>query len=385
MNYLTSQEISIVSDTPGTTTDPVHKTAEIKPFGKVQLIDTAGIDDVGRLGEERVKRTFRSLRRADAVLFVVESGVWTEVEERFLEELKKRGLPIVLALNKADLGVDPDFLRELRKKGPPVVKVSCLEKEGREELVEALVSVVPKWYFEERGLLSDLVFEGDVVVLVVPIDLGAPKGRLILPQVNAIREILDRDAVAIVVKERELPFVMERYKETVKLVITDSQVVLKVSGDVPDSILLTTFSILFARYKGDLAEMVRGVKHVDKLKDGDRVLIAEACTHHPLPDDIGRVKIPRWLLQYTGKDLKFDVVSGIDFPDRITDYSLVIHCGGCMIPRREMMYRVRYALSKSVPITNYGVIISFLQGVLERVLRPFPYEHYVFTEEGEGK
>ncbi len=377
INALTGQPLAIVSATPGTTTDPVSKAMELLPFGPVTITDTAGLDDVGELGKLRIERTKKVLEKTDLAVLVVEGDKWDHWEEELIREFEKYEIPFVVAINKADLGFDQTIVENLKQKGLDVVVVSSLKGTGIKELKELLAKKAKTIQPGPPTIIGDLIKAGDFVLLVVPIDLGAPKGRLILPQVQVIRDALDHDATAIVVKERELLATLRELGKKPALVITDSQVVLKVVGDVPKDIPMTTFSILFARLKGDLEEFVRGVKTIDRLQDGDRVLIAEACTHHPLPDDIGRVKIPRWIRQYTGKDIKFDVAAGINFPDNVEDYKLIVHCGGCTITRREMLVRMRKAKELGIPITNYGVTISYVHGVLERALSPFPYLQFV--------
>jgi len=375
INALTRQEIALVSDIPGTTTDPVSKAIEIAPLGPVVLVDTAGIDDEGALGELRIRRTLEVLARADFALLVIDATLGLSPYEQELIDLFKRyEVSFVVVINKVDLAPAEAIVGELQRRAVPYFSVSARTGKGIEELRAGLSrhikpEVIPP-------LISDLIQGGDLVVLVVPIDLGAPKGRLILPQVQTIRDALDSDAVAIVTKERELRWTLQNLKSPPKLVVTDSQAIMRVIGDVPQDIPLTTFSILFARYKGDLPTLVRGLCAVEHLKPGDPVLIAEACTHHPLPDDIGRVKIPRWLQQYVGGRLRIKVVAGRNFPHNLSDFRLVIHCGGCMITRREMRFRLKQIESQGVPVVNYGVLISFLHGAIPRVLEPFPLALY---------
>jgi len=372
INALTGQNIAIVSDYPGTTTDPVDKRYELLPLGPVTFYDTAGIDDVGELGQMRVRATKKVLFKTDIALVVTDEEGLTHWERDLMEELKTMGIPFILVFNKVDKKAvreeDEAFARENQI---DYVKVSAKENLGIDELKEKIIAKAPSYLKQEPVLVGDLIKGGDIVILVVPIDLAAPKGRLILPQVQVLRDILDNDAIGIVVKERELEEILSNLKKKPALVITDSQVVLKVSGDVPKDVRFTTFSILFARYKGDLPILLEGARAIDNLQDGDRVLISEACSHHIQADDIGRVKIPRWLTQYTGKDLIFDVYSGQDFPEDLEKYKLVIHCGACMLTGTEMKRRIRECLRRKVPITNYGVCISKVQGVLEKVVAPF--------------
>ena len=375
INALTDQEIAIVSQQPGTTTGPVSKPYELLPLGPVTIYDTAGIDDVGELGQKRVKSTRRILWRSDiAVIVADEKGLIPEVK-KLIDEIRELDLPFIVVFNKSDITEpkesDLDFCKD---KSITYEVVSSITKSRIRELKEKIVDLVPADLKKEKVLIGDLVTAGERVVLVVPIDLAAPKGRLILPQVQVLREILDNDALGIIVKERELEAAFTGLKSKPDLVVTDSQVILKVTGDVPPEVKLTTFSILFARYKGDLDKLVVGAEKIDKLKNGDKVLIAEACSHHVQADDIGRVKIPRWLRQYTGKKLQFEVYSGHDFPENLEEFALAIHCGGCMANRMEMMRRIKECTRRGVDITNYGVAISKLHGVLDRVIKPFYWE-----------
>ena len=369
INALCESPLSLVSEIAGTTTDPVRKGYELLPFGPVVFVDTGGIDDTGRLGELRVARTRRELKKADFALLVAECGEWGDYERELVRELEQSGTPYLVVFNKIDAaptGWEPP-IEDARL-------VSALEDKNTRELRAELAGRLRELVKREATIIGDLVGGGDLVVLVVPIDLEAPAGRLILPQVMTIRDLLDNDAAALVVKERELFATLRRLGRSPDLVITDSQVVLGVAGDVPDEVPLTTFSILFARLKGDLPALVRGVRIIDELRDGDRVLIAEACSHHPVGDDIGRVKIPRWIRQYTGVDITFDNVQGREYPENIGDYKLVIHCGACMLTPKAMEGRIADADEVGVPITNYGVTISYVQGVLERVIAPFGLE-----------
>ncbi len=373
LNALTRQEVSIVSDVPGTTTDPVEKPMELPPLGPVLFIDTAGIDDGGALGEVRAGRTRQVFERTDLGILVAAGADWGSFEEGVLGELERRKIPVIVVFNKSDLGAPaPATLRDLEKRKIPVVVTAAGLGRGIGGLREALVRSAPEEFLEAPPILGDLVAPGSMVVLVVPIDLEAPRGRLILPQVQSIRDVLDHDSCCLVVKERELRTALGRLRESPALVVTDSQVFLRVAGDVPDGVPLTSFSILFARLKGDLAEFVRGVKAVDRLRAGDRVLVLESCAHHPIGEDIGRVKIPRWIRQYTGADLEFVHLQGHDFPEEIGAYQLVIHCGSCMLNRREVLSRILRCREAGVPITNYGVAITYSLGVLDRALSPFP-------------
>lgn len=365
VNAVTGQNLSIVSDTKGTTTDPVYKAMELLPLGPVVIIDTPGIDDVGALGEERVRRTKQVLNKTDIAVVIVDGteGL-AQADEEVLSLIRSKGLPHLIVYNKADLSTKP------AQADDNTIHVSALTGDGIYELKEKLARLKPT--DAEAPIVSDLIDRGDMVVLVVPIDSAAPKGRLILPQQQTIREILDSNSAAIVVKEDELPHTLSCFTKKPSLVITDSQVFGRVSADTPDDIRLTSFSILMARHKGLLESAVRGVTAVDKLKDGDKVLIAEGCTHHRQCDDIGTVKIPRWLKEYTGKDISIETASGRDFPEDLSPYALVIHCGGCMLNGREVGYRMKTAADQAVPITNYGIAIAYMKGILRRSLSVFP-------------
>jgi [FeFe] hydrogenase H-cluster maturation GTPase HydF len=369
INALTGQETAIVSDTPGTTTDPVAKHYELLPLGPVTFYDTAGLDDEGELGSLRIQAARKILYRCDVAVVVLGENGLTGHEASLLETLRELDIPRIIVWNKADLR-EPGATLTMPGGTAPVLDVSATDGRNVDALKQAIIDAVPPEYRQERLIVGDLINEGDSVLCVVPIDLAAPKGRLILPQVQVLREILDCDAMGTVVKEREIRAALDGFGRKPALVVTDSQVVMSVAGDVPDDIPLTTFSTLFARFKGDLDTLVQGASAIDRLKDGDRVLIGEACSHHDVADDIGRVKIPRWMAQYTGRDLQFEVYSGHDFPEDLETYSLVVHCGACMLGRTEMLRRIAECTRRNVPITNYGVAISKLQGVLERVLRP---------------
>lgn len=375
INALTDQNVSIVSPVAGTTTDPVGKAMEIHGIGPVYIYDTAGIDDTGDLGEMRVNRTRAIMGKINLAVVVSTADQFDDQDRALMDDLKARGAKFLLVFNKIDICPVEDGIKvTLDQNEIPFISVSCLTGEGMDSARQRMIEIAKTMEAERSTIVGDLIGHGDIVLLVVPIDLGAPKGRLILPQVQVIRDILDNDAAAIVVKEREIEYVLSSLRTPPGLVICDSQVVLKVSGDLPPDVKLTTFSIVFSRLKGDLATFVEGVKAIDTLKDGDKVLICEACTHHPVPDDIGRVKIPRWVKLYTGKDITFDVHAGPILDRGITDYKLIIHCGGCMINRQEMLGRISATREKDVPITNYGLAISYVHGVLRRALSPFPYE-----------
>ena len=374
INAITNQNIALVSDVAGTTTDPVYKSMEILPVGPVVLIDTAGLDDAGKLGELRVKRSFSVLNKTDLVLLVVEAGCsLTAYEEEILGISREKNIPVIIVLNKSDLTpAGPGSAKSLKERtGFDAVRVSAASGCGIDELKMAIIRNAPLTW-DDKPIVGDLLTPKDHVVLVTPIDSAAPKGRLILPQVQTLRDILDHNGMATICKETELEVTLKLLNQKPALVITDSQVFKQADAATPPDILLTSFSILFARQKGDLHSLALGAKAIDKLRPGDKILMAEACTHHPVEDDIGRVKIPNWLRQHVGGELKFEWVSGTAFPDNLQEFSLIVHCGGCMINRREMLSRLAQAQANDVPIVNYGVAIAHLMGVLPRALSPFP-------------
>ena len=377
LNMVAGQDVAITSPVPGTTTDVVEKTMELLPIGPVVFLDTGGVDDSSVLAAPRIKRTQKVFDRADVVVLITEPGEWTGFEDAICDKATAKKTPLIVVVNKTDLGApSPAFLEQIKLRTERIVLCSSVDTARRDEQVHALkrylLEVCPEDFLKPPPLIGDLVPAGGWVALIVPIDLEAPKGRLILPQVQTIREVLDSDAAVLVVKEREYASLLARLKSPPDIVVCDSQVVLKMVADTPKAVKCTTFSILFSRLKGDLAEMVRGVTAIDALKAGDKVLIAESCSHHAVEDDIGRVKIPRWLRQYVGVELDIRSSAGRDYPEDLETYKLIIHCGSCMLTRREMLFRIEQAKSKGVPITNYGVAISFVQGVLERTLAPFP-------------
>ena len=385
MNALIGQSVSIVSAHPGTTTDPVEKAYELAPLGAVVFIDTAGLDDEGELGALRVQKTRTVLERVDLALIVVDDGRVGTLERALIATLREQKTPFVVVFNKADLAQpDKAQLIDLAADNVESAVVCAAQASGIDLLKEAMFRQAPESGLEDARLIGDLIGPGDVVVLVVPIDLGAPKGRLILPQVQTLRDILDSDATGMMVKERELPDALARLTAPPKLVVCDSQVVLKVAADTPREIPLTTFSILMARFKGDMIGLAEGAGAVQRLQPGDRVLISEACSHHALADDIGRVKIPRWLRQFAGGNLEIDVKSGRDFPDDLSPYSLIIQCGGCTVTRRQMLARQYRAIRQGVPMTNYGMAISVVQGVLDRSLHCFPAALEAYRRALEG-
>jgi [FeFe] hydrogenase H-cluster maturation GTPase HydF len=374
INALTGQDIAIVSDVRGTTTDPVYKSMEILPIGPCVLIDTAGLDDEGELGELRKEKTLSVLNKTDISIIVIDSTVGiTNYDKSIINQIKNKKIPLIGVLNKIDAADIQDLDIEHMKKELkiPIIKVSALKRKGILELKNQIIAAQPQSE-DKFKVIGDLINPGDFVVLVTPIDKAAPKGRLILPQQQTIRDILESDATAVVTKEFELRETLQNLGKKPKIVVTDSQAFLKVAADTPKDILMTSFSILFARCKGDLVELIKGVKAVKKLKDGDKVLIAEGCTHHRQSDDIGKVKIPRWIRQITGKKIDFEFSSGVSFTEEIKNYALIVHCGGCMLNRAAMLYRINTAKKFNVPIVNYGILIAYVQGILDRALKPFP-------------
>lgn len=383
INAITNQDIALVSSVKGTTTDPVYKAMEILPIGPVVIIDTAGLDDVGELGELRKKKTYEVLNKTDLAILTIDAELGiTDFEKGILESIKEKNIPVVGVINKIDINeVSSDQVAMMQKElGIKLIPVSAMSKVGIEDLKNAIIKLLPDDE-DKFKLVGDIISPGDFIVLVVPIDKAAPKGRLILPQQQVIRDILESDATCIVTKEYELRETLENIGKKPKLVITDSQVFSKVSADTPKDIMLTSFSILFARYKGDLISLIKGAKKLDSLKDGDKILISEGCTHHRQSDDIGIVKIPRWIRQYTGKNITFEFSSGMKYPENIEDYALIVHCGGCMLNRREMQHRIKVATGDEIPIVNYGVLIAFVQGILKRATQPFPLANMILEEE----
>ncbi|MDD6284169.1 MAG: [FeFe] hydrogenase H-cluster maturation GTPase HydF [Firmicutes bacterium] len=366
VNAITGQRLSVVSDVKGTTTDPVKKAMELLPMGPVVIIDTPGIDDEGQLGEQRVARARQILRQADIAVLVVDAQKGLQAADRELVELfLQRKLPYVIVYNKADLlpQLPPETERE--------IYVSAETGAGIHALKEKIAAMA-KAAENDRKIVADLIESGDTVILVTPIDSAAPKGRLILPQQQTLRELLEAGALSMVVRESELEGALAALNVPPRLVITDSQAFGAVSKVVPPSVELTSFSILFARYKGDLATVIGGAAKLDRLSDGDKVLISEGCTHHRQCQDIGTVKLPGWINDYTGKKLSFSFTSGTEFPDDLSQYALVIHCGGCMLNEREMKSRLEHCTEQGVPVTNYGIAIAQMHGILKRSLEPFP-------------
>lgn len=371
INAITGQDLAIVSDSPGTTTDPVYKAMEIHGIGPVVIIDTGGIDDFGKIGEMRVKKAYKILNKTDVALLVVErSQTLGEYERGFLKTVKAKGIPVLTVVNKSDEGPVENMLsEELSSLKLEYLCVSALNRNGIDALRSRIAALAPEDY-ERKTILRDMIRPGDFVLIAAPMDIEAPKGRLILPQVQTIRDILDSDCCVLTAKETELGQALDILKSPPHLIVTDSRVLKNVAEKVPADIPLTTFSILYARYKGDLGVLAAGICHIDKLKPQDKVLISEACTHHPIGDDIGRVIIPGWLKTLV-PDIVVEHAAGYDFPSDVSGYSLVIHCGGCMLNRRAMMNRLGIASEACVPITNYGMVLARMHGLLDRVMRPF--------------
>lgn len=378
INAITGQDLAIVSDVKGTTTDPVKKAMELLPLGPVVLIDTPGLDDEGLLGQKRMEKALQALRQTDIVILTIPADAALDgLEKTLLQEAKKRGLLFFVVLNKTDLLADKKQIEEKEKEIAQalsipldvIVAVSADKNEGIHALKEKLANGIPKE--QERPLIHDLLSPGDLVVLVVPIDSAAPKGRLILPQQQVIRDSLEAGAVPVVTRDSELAQALQSLGKKPRLIVTDSQVFGTVAKIVPKDIPLTSFSILMARYKGDLEVQIAGAKAIETLQDGDTVLISEGCTHHRQCDDIGTVKMPRWIKEYTDKDLQFAFTSGGEFPKDLSPYAMVVHCGGCTLPLQEMRYRISYGAKQEVAITNYGVMIAYIHGILPRVTEIF--------------
>ena len=378
VNRVTGQTLSIVSDVKGTTTDPVQKAMELLPIGPVVIIDTPGIDDEGTLGEERVRRALRVLEKTDIAVLVTDSTRGLQpAEQELIELFRKREIPFVIAHNKADLTSVPAAMPENE------IYVSAAADSNIRELKELIARAVKPTEPEKR-LVADLLAPNDTVVLVVPIDSAAPKGRLILPQQQTIRDILEAGAISLVTRETELTRTLESLRGPPRLVITDSQAFGIVDKLVPKNVQLTSFSILFARYKGNLRQAILGAAQLNSLQDGDTVLISEGCTHHRQCGDIGTEKLPNWIRRFTGKDVQFSFTAGNEFPEDVSKYALVVHCGGCMLNEREMQYRLRHSAERNVPMTNYGIAIAHMHGILDRALAPFPDLHQAWSSTANG-
>lgn len=367
INAITGQNLAIVSDIKGTTTDPVLKAMELLPLGPVVMIDTPGLDDSGELGKLRIRKAYQILNKTDIAVLVVDgSAGMTDEDEQILTQIKTKEIPYVIVMNKADLVSDTSILPQ-----DNMIWVSTVDNYNIYELKELIAKQAPK-EDNTRRIVGDLIQPSDFIVLVVPIDSAAPKGRLILPQQQTIRDVLESNATAIVVKETELKETLASLGKKPKIVITDSQAFERVAADTPEDILLTSFSILFARYKGNLKSVVAGAKALDTLEDGDTILISEGCTHHRQCEDIGTVKLPNWIRKYTNKDLHFEFTSGTEFPLELSKYKVIVHCGGCTLNEREMKYRLKCAEDAGIPMTNYGIAIAQMHGILARSIEPFP-------------
>lgn len=374
INVLAGQEIAIVSEIAGTTTDPVKKSLEITGFGPVILIDTAGIDDHGSLGEKRIAKSIDAINQSDLAILVIAGNRFDEFERGLIKKFESTDTPYIIIHNKSDL-LDIDMETTeliLKETGKKVLSFSARHPDKLDELLKLIQATIPEASYKTPSLIGDLLSYGDIVLLITPIDVQAPAGRLILPQVQAIRDILDNDCVAIVLKEKEVDGFLRKTGVKPKLAITDSQIFTKADASIPRDIPLTSFSIVLARFKGDFESYLQGTPKISALKDGDKVLILESCTHHVSCDDIGRIKIPRWLTNFTGKKLEFEVVTGLDrLPSDMKEYALLIQCGGCMITRKQIYNRLRPAIDAGVPVTNYGMAIAYVQGIYERAIAPF--------------
>ena len=394
LNLISGQDAAITSPIPGTTTDVVEKVMELLPLGPVVLLDTAGLDDTSELGAKRIQKTEKVFGRADVVTIICEAGIWGGEEDRIVSGAAAGNIPVIAVINKIDLNKpSAEYISDIRQHGiKHILEVSSVSAAERPRCLaafkQALIECCPEDFITPPPLAGDLVRPGGIAVLIVPIDLQAPKGRLILPQVQTIRDALDNDASVIIVKEREYAHMLGLLKQKPDVAICDSQVVMKMVADTPPDIPCTTFSILFSRLKGDMIEMARGAAAIESLQPGSKILISEACSHHASEDDIGRVKIPRWIRQFLGADLEIDVFAGRDYPENLKQYSLIVHCGGCMLNRRETLSRIEQARQAGVPITNYGMCIAYVQGVINRVLSPFPaaldaFERTVKSKHGQ--
>ena len=385
LNMVSGQDVSITSDIPGTTTDVVEKVMELLPVGPVVFLDTAGLDDGSLLGQKRVKKTEKIFNRSEIIILLVEAGIWSDYEESIIGEAKRRETPVIIVVNKVDIEYpSEDFLSLVSAKSEGYQLIISTDLKSRDKylklLKDKILELSPEDFRDPLPIISDLIPKGGIAILIVPIDLEAPKGRIILPQVQTIRDALDGDQIAMIVKESEYKQALKSLKREPDIVVCDSQVVDFMIDNTPLNVNATTFSTLFSRYKGDITEEIKGVFAIDRLKPEDKVLIAEACSHHPIEDDIGRVKIPKWLKNYLGFDLKWDSTAGRDYPDNLSDYKMIIHCGSCMITRYEMLGRVQRAIENNIAISNYGIVISYLKGVLERVLSPIPQAKELFVK-----
>ncbi len=374
INSLAGQEVAIVSDVAGTTTDPVSKNMEIGGLGAVVLIDTAGIDDEGMLGEKRIARSREVIKTIDLAILLITENTFGDFEYGLIDEFNNLDVPYFVVHNKSDIEIlaTETILKVEKELQTKVIEFSSLNKSSVEPLVNQMRSFLPETAWKPGTLVGDLISYGDTVLLITPIDIEAPEGRLILPQVQVIRDVLDHDGVVAICKEREVDAYFKRMEPKPKLVVTDSQVFLKADASIPSEIPLTSFSIVLARQKGDFQQYIKGTPKIGDLKDGDRILILESCSHHVSCDDIGRVKIPRWLSNFTGKKIEYDTVAGLNLiPRDIHDYALVVQCGGCMITRRQLVNRLKPAIDAGIPVTNYGMAIAYVHGIYNRAIKPF--------------
>jgi len=374
INALTNQEVAIVSPQPGTTTDPVKKTIELFGIGPVVLVDTAGIDDSGDLGDLRIKKTKAIIKTIDLAILLITDNAFDEFEKGLVNQFNEFGIPYFFIHHKSDIFPLSDSFNEIIGKAfnTQILDFSSIKPQNNNNILSLINEKIPETVYNHPSIIGDLLSYGDIVMLITPIDNEAPEGRLILPQVQIIRDLLDNDCVAIVLKESEVNAFLKKTGIKPKLVITDSQVFLKADTMIPNEIPLTGFSIVLARYKGDFQAYLKGTPKISELKDGDRILILESCSHQVTCDDIGRVKIPSWLSNFTGKNLKFDVVTGLnELPQEIKQYALVIQCGGCMITRKQLINRLKPAIEAGIPVTNYGMAIAYTQGVYHRAIKPF--------------
>jgi [FeFe] hydrogenase H-cluster maturation GTPase HydF len=380
LNYITNQDVSITSPVPGTTTDIVEKAIELLPIGPVLFLDTAGLDDRSELSSLRLKKTGNIFKRADIFVLVTEAGVWGEYEGQITLFAKSENTPLVVVINKSDIKKpSKDYIESIKQHTQNIILVSSRDKSAQDltihEFKRNIIDIMPSDFLNPPPIIGDLMPKKGLAVLIVPIDMEAPKGRIILPQVQTIRDALDNNQMAVIVKQGEYIQCLERLVCPPDLVVCDSQVVDRMVAETPKGVKCTTFSILFARIKGSLNQAAKSAGVIEQLQTGDKVLIAESCSHHPIEDDIGRVKIPKWIREYTKKDIVFESCAGRDFPDNLKEYRLIVQCGGCMISRREMLSRTERAKAQGIPMTNYGVLISYLKGVLERVLSPFDIDY----------
>lgn len=374
INAIANQEIAIVSDTPGTTTDPVKKSMEINGIGPVIIIDTAGIDDFGSLGEKRISKTMDILKIVDAAILVITNNSFDDFEKNLIDNFKNYDIPFFVIHNKSDITVlNNDFKNKIiNDYNSQIIDFNTIDKVNINEIIITLKKIIPETAYKSTSLIGDLVSHGDLVLLITPIDIEAPEGRLILPQIQTIRDVLDNDCVALVAKEREIDTLIKTLSPKPKLVVTDSQVFLKADASIPKNIPLTSFSIILARQKGDFSNYIKGTPYISKLKDGDKVLILESCTHHVSCDDIGRMKIPRWLSNFTGKQLVYQVVTGLNnLPENINNFKLVIQCGGCVLTKKQVINRLKPAIDAGIPVTNYGMAIAYVHGIYNRAIAPF--------------